>query len=94
MEVKNLFIPLKRKHWENFQNGSKNVEYRKWGPRWNEKTVWAGRKATLSLGYGKAHREVRTIVAAHREWADSPEWISCYGEAGWACAIYLPREIK
>lgn len=43
METEKLiFIPLKREFFEAFENGMKTVEYRKYGPRWNERTC--GRK--------------------------------------------------
>lgn len=38
--------------WFNaFLSGEKTVEYRAYGPRWNESTCTPGRKALLSHGY-------------------------------------------
>lgn len=37
-EVKPLFIPLKKEYYEAFECGEKTVEYRAYGPWWNEKT--------------------------------------------------------
>jgi hypothetical protein len=54
--AKPLFIPLAGKHYDRFADGTKDTEYRSAGPRWNEKTVFEGRKVTLSRGYGKKHR--------------------------------------
>ena len=51
-----LFIPLKREFFERFVSGEKRSELRLYGPRWNERTCFAGRKVTLSLGYGKQRR--------------------------------------
>lgn len=53
---KPLFIPLRRKFFEAFRAGEKQVEYRRYGARWNEKTCTIGRQVTLSLGYGRQHR--------------------------------------
>lgn len=49
--MKSLFIPLKKMHFESFIDGSKRTEYRLYGPRWNERTIFPGRAVTLSLGY-------------------------------------------
>lgn len=49
---KSLFIPLRAEWYNKFQDGSKNVEYRAYGPRWNEKTCVVGRNAVIAYGYG------------------------------------------
>lgn len=51
-----LFIPLKTEYYEQFERGEKFVEYRLYGPRWNEKTCRIGRTVTLSKGYGRKNR--------------------------------------
>jgi len=56
MTEKPLFIPLKAKWFEAFEQCKKTIEYRVYGPRWNEKTCRRGRAVTLSYGYGKARR--------------------------------------
>lgn len=48
-----VFIPLKTEYYEAFCDGSKTVEYRQYGPRWNERTCQVGRRVTISKGYGK-----------------------------------------
>lgn len=53
---KPLFIPLYTQWYEEFANGTKTVEFRNYGPRWNEKTCRIGRKVTISKGYGKKNR--------------------------------------
>lgn len=58
---KPLFIPLNAKHYEAFEDGSKITEYRLNGKRWNRKTCYTGRAATLSKGYGKKHRMHGTV---------------------------------
>jgi hypothetical protein len=60
--MKPLFIPLKTEYYRDFECGMKTVEYRLYGPRWNERTCQPGRAVTLSLGYGKRER-LHGIVA-------------------------------
>jgi hypothetical protein len=57
----NLFIPLKKEWYKEFENGTKTVEYRKHGPRWNERTCTIGRRAIISNGYGKQNRLEGTV---------------------------------
>lgn len=59
--MKNLFIPLKTEFYERFERKEKKVEYRLYGPRWNEKNCPPGRPVTLSKGYGKANRMAGSI---------------------------------
>ena len=79
--VRPLFIPLKREYFEAFENGTKQTEYRLYGPRWNEQTCAIGRPVVLSLGYGKARRLRGEIVGFVRD--DNPRklpgWKECYG---------------
>lgn len=49
--MKPLFVPLKTRWFRAFASGEKSVEYRAYGPRWNERTCTPGRQATLSHGY-------------------------------------------
>lgn len=58
-----LFIPLKAEHFEAFERGDKDTEYRAYGKRWNETTCRVGRGVTLSFGYGKRRRISGVIVA-------------------------------
>lgn len=58
-----LFIPLKREYFEAFERGEKTAEWRPYGPRWNARTCLIGRRATLSLGYGKGRRLCKMITA-------------------------------
>jgi hypothetical protein len=78
-----LFIPLKREYYERFRDGTKAVEFRPYGPRWNERTCATGRRVVLSLGYGKRHRMMGIVqsfrVADERERAEIPGWAACYG---------------
>lgn len=50
MSTKPLFIPLKTRYFRAFQAGTKTIEYRRAGPRWNETTCAVGRPVVLSHG--------------------------------------------
>jgi len=63
--MKPLFIPLKTEYFNAFKSGEKFIEYRAYGPRWNEKTCPAGRRVVLSKGYGKHERITGVILAAY-----------------------------
>lgn len=82
LSMKPLFIPLKREYFNAFKNRTKDTEYRLYGPNWNSKTIIPGRKALLSLGYGKVERLNAVIIgfttnSFPQEW---PGWIECYGD--------------
>lgn len=61
MPVKPLFIPLRTEWYRAFEAGDKFTEYRAYGPRWNERTCFVGRAATISHGYGKRERLQRMV---------------------------------
>ena len=63
--TKALFVPLNTKYYEEFENGTKTKEYR-YASRWNERTCYHGRPATLSKGYGKASRLRATVCNFRR----------------------------
>lgn len=84
-----LFIPLKTEYYEAFCDGSKDTEYRKFGPRWNEETCRIGRRVTISKGYGKQNRRSGTIIGFSRRMMRSKSWIDCYGEPGLAACIQI-----
>jgi len=83
METKPLFIPLNREYYEQFERGEKAFEMCKFGPRWNHGTCLAGRKATISLGYGKARRmsmvvtEVRVSKVMNLNRGDAEACLNC-----------------
>lgn len=64
---KNLFIPLKSEFYEQFEAGTKTDEFRKYGPRWNERTCHTGRLVTLSKGYGKQHRLLGMVTGFRKQ---------------------------
>lgn len=66
--MKPLFIPLKKEYFQQFKNGTKTksrdglmIEFRKYGPRWNERTITPNREVVLSLGYS-GERITATII--------------------------------
>lgn len=96
---KPLFIPLKREYFEAFASGTKNTEYRIFGPRWNEKVCRVGREVVLSLGYGARHRMTGIIVSflpmTAEEANAQPGWRECYGETARAgCAIVIQLDAQ
>lgn len=60
---KPLFVPLKAEYFNDFASGLKTVEYRLYGPRWNERVCRVGRPVVLSLGYGKRQRIAGTVTS-------------------------------
>lgn len=93
--MKPLFIPLKAEFFNAFKRGEKTVEYRVYGPRWNEKTCVIGRTVVLSYGYGKKRR-LRGVVTSfriERKPEGLPGWSACYGQdAGCAACIGIKVE--
>lgn len=61
-EDKPLFVPLTARWYDAFSSGAKTKEFRRYGPRWNERTCTVGRVVTLSRGYGKKDRLRGTII--------------------------------
>ena len=51
-----LFVPVYSWVYDRYVAGTKTVEVRTYGPRWNERTVYTGRLVTLSRGYSKTDR--------------------------------------
>lgn len=88
--MKPLFIPLKTEFFEAFERGDKTIEFRPYGPRWNERTCHVGREVVLSHGYG-TKRRLRGVVAAFERSAEptnTAAWRKCYGDrAGDAACI-------
>lgn len=54
--MKALFVPVYSWVYDRYVAGTKRVEIRTYGPRWNEGTVYTNRPVTLSRGYGKTDR--------------------------------------
>lgn len=81
LQMNPLFIPLKSEFFEAFCDGSKDTEFRLYGPRWNERTCPLGRPVTISKGYGVKHRRTGLVIGF--ETSDEPTkteaWRKCYG---------------
>ena len=92
MSVKPLFIPLKTEFFNAFASGSKTVEFRQYGARWNEKTCSIGRAVVLSKGYGKTHRLTGVVCgfSADKDPTLTDDWRKCYGRSeGFAACIHI-----
>lgn len=81
-ELYPLFLPLDAEYFDAFAAGTKEAEYRLYGPRWNEKTCLIGRRVTLSRGYGRYHRFSRIITDFQTltEPPDPDAWSKCFGD--------------
>jgi hypothetical protein len=66
-----LFVPLRGVWFDAFADGSKFDEWRRLGPRWNERTCLIGRPVVLARGYGwprlHAHIDAISIRTADTE---------------------------
>lgn len=94
---KPLFVPLKTEHFEAFERGDKDTEFRLYGPRWNERTCHVGRKVVLSHGYGKTKRLYGIVASFARRSAPtaSEEWKNCFGlQEGDAACIRISQLSK
>lgn len=71
--MKPLFIPLRTVWFRAFESGDKDTEYRAYGPRWNERVCFVGRKAVIAHGYGwpRLNRTVRDFKKL--PWAKAPK---------------------
>ena len=84
-----LFIPLKGKYFDDFESGSKDTEFRKYGPRWNELTCWIGRPVVISRGYSGRRLQGR-VVSFERRADRTPAYLEIYGQqAGDMAAIRI-----
>lgn len=88
-----LFVPLRREFYEAFEAGTKDTEFRPYGPRWNERTCPVGRPVVISLGYGTRHRRRGVIVDFERktEPTQTEAWRKCYGDRGGEAACIRIR---
>lgn len=91
MNEKPLFIPLKTEWFREFETGTKDTEYRAYGPRWNENTCRVGRPATISHGY--SGKRLSRVVAGFTKLpaADAPAVArAIYPTASHIAAIHMP----
>jgi hypothetical protein len=73
--MKPLFVPLHTEHFEDFKSGSKTIEWRIYGARWNERTCTPGRPVTLSKGYGKKDRLNGIVLSIVKHQIDDPDHV-------------------
>lgn len=90
--MKALFIPLAGQYYDQFEDGSKDTEYRAFGPRWNFNTCTPGREVILSRGYGKKKRMHGVVVSANIV-PPTPAFTAIYGEGRQCFAIKI-AELK
>lgn len=93
--MKPLFIPLKTAYFEAFEAGTKDTEFRPYGPRWNERTCAIERKVVLSHGYGKQRRLHGVVIGFERsaEPTKTEAWRDCYGDRGGDAACIRVRQL-
>jgi hypothetical protein len=84
-----LFVPLKTAFFREFEAGSKRVEYRRYGPRWNERVCTPGRPVTLSHGYSGARISARIARFSVLEARAAPDGQTTYGTDALLAAIEL-----
>jgi hypothetical protein len=90
MTEKPLFIPLRTQWFREFEAGTKDIEYRAYGPRWNERTCRIGREATISHGYSGKRLQRRVTGFTVIDFAYAPEAArSIYPDAAYIAAIEL-----
>jgi hypothetical protein len=92
VDEKPLFIPLRTQWFREFEAGTKDTEYRAYGPRWNERTCRIGRKATVSHGY--SGKRLERVVASFEmmSWSHAPKVAQdIYPYADFIAAIHLPN---
>lgn len=62
MRKKPLFVPLQKKYFMQFVDGTKRDEYRVNGPRWNKGTCTPGRQVVIANGYGWPRLRARIVT--------------------------------
>lgn len=89
MSAKPLFVPLKGEWFDQFADGTKTVEYRKYGPGWNERTIYAGRPVILSKGYSGARIDAVVVSFELVKARDVPRATELYPAEATLIAIRL-----
>lgn len=71
-----LFVPLAEGPFRRFLAGTKTVELRQFGPRWNDRHVRPGREVLLRLGYSTKKEALGVVgrVACATALLDLPTW--------------------
>lgn len=90
MTLRPLFIALRSEWFDAFRDGSKRIEWRVYGARWNSESCPPGRVVTLSRGYSGA-RIMASIAKCERVDASGApaEARAIFPDATHFCAIHL-----
>lgn len=81
MEPKPLFIALRAAYFEQFARGTKQVEWRRYGPRYNDRTLKRGRPVILSKGYGGERLRGRILGWQTAQMSDVPGALALWPDA-------------
>ena len=88
-----VLLALRKQHFLAFAGGSKTVEWRAWGPRWNDKAIRPGRAIALSKGYSGARLHGVVVKVERVERDDAPEGArAIYPEAATFCMLTIRVE--
>jgi hypothetical protein len=77
-------VPLRREWFIAFRDGTKQHEWRRYGPRWNESTCYVGRPVILSLGYSGPR--LTAVVVSFQKRKATKAVAALFGE-GTICAV-------
>lgn len=89
--MKPLFLSLMKQHYLAFADGSKAVEYRKAGSRWNRTTCVVGREIIISNGYTSKGR-LRGVITGFKESTAAGMrrgFVEIYGDGNIAACISI-----
>jgi hypothetical protein len=90
-----LFVPLRTEWFRQFESGDKTVEYRAYGPRWNERTCFVGRKVTLSHGYSGKRLSAEVVAIDILNRPNAPEAAqNIFPNAEKIIAIYMDDTVN
>jgi hypothetical protein len=75
-----MLLIVRKTYWLEFRAGTKSVEYRRYGPRFNERVFRIDR--LLAIGYARDRRSPRLLASvasfATRPVAELPEMLDIY----------------
>jgi hypothetical protein len=87
--LKPVFVALRTAHYRAFEAGTKTVEYRRYGKRFNERVFLPGRAVVLGHGYTGAGR-LRAIVERFEQCVMDTE---TYGPQQTIAVIHLRLDV-
>lgn len=88
--IKSIFVPLRSKHWIDFRDRRKSIEWRAWGARWNDRTIIPGSTIILAKGYtrDRLHGVVVRVQRVSRPLAPDGT-LAIYPDIETFCAIEI-----